>query len=265
MVVDRAGRRRQSAPVRRHRRPARRATVHSPDVRRPARGPARLRRGACHRMVSPVTDSSRSSWPSRCRWPWPAGPCPARAAPLADPEPVGVVAAAPGARGRGAASTRPRTPWGGGAPRRRPARVAPDKPVRAALPGGSRFAGPLAGRGVVVVDHGATRTTYEPVVGHGRRRATRWPPAAGSARSSSRGSHCFPARLPALGLAARARPTSTRSAWSAPDRCGCSPSSGGRPGRRPRAPAPARWARLATRWLRPAGAPAGRPAAAGRW
>ncbi len=37
------------------------------------------------------------------------------------------------------------------------------RPVLAALAGRVTFAGPLAGRGVVVVDHGATRTTYEPV------------------------------------------------------------------------------------------------------
>jgi murein DD-endopeptidase MepM/ murein hydrolase activator NlpD len=37
------------------------------------------------------------------------------------------------------------------------------QPVLTALPGTVSFAGPLAGRGVVVVDHGATRTTYEPV------------------------------------------------------------------------------------------------------
>jgi len=36
-------------------------------------------------------------------------------------------------------------------------------PVRAALGGTVTFAGSLAGRGVVVVDHGETRTTYEPV------------------------------------------------------------------------------------------------------
>lgn len=36
-------------------------------------------------------------------------------------------------------------------------------PVRAALPGTVTFAGSLAGRGVVVVDHGPTRTTYQPV------------------------------------------------------------------------------------------------------
>ncbi|HEX7739482.1 MAG TPA: M23 family metallopeptidase [Marmoricola sp.] len=37
------------------------------------------------------------------------------------------------------------------------------EPVRAALGGTITFASVLAGRGVVVVDHGATRTTYEPV------------------------------------------------------------------------------------------------------
>ncbi|MGI8644946.1 MAG: murein hydrolase activator EnvC family protein [Nocardioides sp.] len=36
--------------------------------------------------------------------------------------------------------------------------------VRAALAGTVRYAGRLAGRGVVVVDHGDTRTTYEPVI-----------------------------------------------------------------------------------------------------
>ncbi|WP_193612270.1 M23 family metallopeptidase [Nocardioides lijunqiniae] len=38
------------------------------------------------------------------------------------------------------------------------------QPVRSALPGRVLYAGPLAGRGVVVVGHGPTRTTYEPVV-----------------------------------------------------------------------------------------------------
>lgn len=37
------------------------------------------------------------------------------------------------------------------------------QPVRAALAGTVTFAGSLAGRGVVVIDHGPTRTTYEPV------------------------------------------------------------------------------------------------------
>jgi murein DD-endopeptidase MepM/ murein hydrolase activator NlpD len=42
-------------------------------------------------------------------------------------------------------------------------RGAPGQSVHAALPGSVTFAGMLAGRGVVVVSHGDTRTTYEPV------------------------------------------------------------------------------------------------------
>ena len=37
------------------------------------------------------------------------------------------------------------------------------QPVRAALPGRVSYAGAIAGVGVVVVDHGSTRTTYQPV------------------------------------------------------------------------------------------------------
>ena len=68
---------------------------------------------------------------------------------------------------------------------------APGQPVRTALPGTVTYAGPLAGRGVVVVDHGATRTTYEPVAASvsvgdvlaaGDRIGTLQVP----------GSHCFP-------------------------------------------------------------------------
>ncbi len=64
--------------------------------------------------------------------------------------------------------------------------------VRAAMAGTISFAGSIAGRGVVVVDHGPTRTTYEPVeaavsvgdvVGQGARIGT----LEGS------GSHCWPA------------------------------------------------------------------------
>lgn len=40
----------------------------------------------------------------------------------------------------------------------------PGQKVHAALPGRVTYAGPLAGIGVVVVDHGATRTTYQPVL-----------------------------------------------------------------------------------------------------
>ncbi len=64
--------------------------------------------------------------------------------------------------------------------------------VGSALPGRVSFAGRLAGRGVVVVDHGDTRTTYEPVsatvhVGD--------IVAAGDpiGRLELVGSHCFPA------------------------------------------------------------------------
>jgi len=42
-------------------------------------------------------------------------------------------------------------------------RGTPGQAVHAALPGSVTFAGLLAGRGVVVVSHGDTRTTYEPV------------------------------------------------------------------------------------------------------
>ena len=65
------------------------------------------------------------------------------------------------------------------------------QPVLAALPGTITFAGSLAGRGVVVVDHGATRTTYEPV-------AATVPVGTGVGAGAQigtlelAGSHCFP-------------------------------------------------------------------------
>ena len=56
----------------------------------------------------------------------------------------------------------PEDPWGAG---HRGADLlgSSGQAVRSALPGRVSWAGVLAGRGVVVVDHGATRTTYEPV------------------------------------------------------------------------------------------------------
>jgi len=65
------------------------------------------------------------------------------------------------------------------------------QPVLSALPGTVSWAGSLAGRGVVVVDHGTTRTTYEPVT------ATvpvGTPVAAGAQVGTLDlpGSHCFP-------------------------------------------------------------------------
>jgi murein DD-endopeptidase MepM/ murein hydrolase activator NlpD len=67
----------------------------------------------------------------------------------------------------------------------------PGQPVHSALAGRVTFVGTIAGRGVIVVNHGATRTTYEPVeaaigVGHDV--------IAGQiiGRLQLPGSHCFP-------------------------------------------------------------------------
>jgi murein DD-endopeptidase MepM/ murein hydrolase activator NlpD len=57
----------------------------------------------------------------------------------------------------------PSTPYGSGH-RGVDLAGAPGQAVRSALPGTVSYAGLLAGRGVVVVSHGETRTTYEPVV-----------------------------------------------------------------------------------------------------
>lgn len=63
--------------------------------------------------------------------------------------------------------------------------------VRTALPGTVVFVGPIAGRGVVVVGHGATRTTYEPVAATVTVGTTL---AAGDVIGTLQlpGSHCFP-------------------------------------------------------------------------
>jgi murein DD-endopeptidase MepM/ murein hydrolase activator NlpD len=68
---------------------------------------------------------------------------------------------------------------------------APRQPVRAAAAGRVTYAGSLAGRGVVVVSHGPTRTTYEPV------RATvrvgdRVDAGTVLGRLQASGSHCSP-------------------------------------------------------------------------
>lgn len=67
----------------------------------------------------------------------------------------------------------------------------PGQEVRAALAGTVTYAGMLAGRGVVVVDHGTTRTTYEPVTA-----AVLVGDAVAQGASIGRlelaGSHCFP-------------------------------------------------------------------------
>jgi murein DD-endopeptidase MepM/ murein hydrolase activator NlpD len=68
----------------------------------------------------------------------------------------------------------------------------PGQRVRAAMAGRVSFAAVLAGRGVVVVDHGATRTTYEPVMALV---AVGTQVAAGEVIGTLElgASHCFPA------------------------------------------------------------------------
>lgn len=63
--------------------------------------------------------------------------------------------------------------------------------VRTSLPGRVSFVGRIAGRGVVVVDHGGTRTTYEPVSASVRMGEE---VTAGQRIGSLEwfGSHCFP-------------------------------------------------------------------------
>ncbi|WP_319804419.1 M23 family metallopeptidase [Nocardioides malaquae] len=69
---------------------------------------------------------------------------------------------------------------------------APAQPVLAALPGEVTFAGSVAGRGVVVVSHGPTRTTYQPVLADV---AVSTPVSAGQRIGwlHPAGSHCAPA------------------------------------------------------------------------
>ncbi|MGH3307544.1 MAG: M23 family metallopeptidase [Nocardioides sp.] len=64
--------------------------------------------------------------------------------------------------------------------------------VRAALPGRVTFAGMLAGRGVVVVSHGDTRTTYEPVSADVSVGDTLAAGGRIGRLEAALGSHCFP-------------------------------------------------------------------------
>ena len=64
-------------------------------------------------------------------------------------------------------------------------------PVRSALPGTVTFAAPLAGRGVVVVDHGGVRTTYQPVTATVRV-GDRVAEGQVVGTLGLAGSHCFP-------------------------------------------------------------------------
>jgi len=84
----------------------------------------------------------------------------------------------------------PDDPWGSGH-RGVDLLGTPGQQVHAALPGRVSFAGMLAGRGVVVVDHGDTRTTYEPVTA-GVSVGDTVPAGASIGRLAMIGSHCFP-------------------------------------------------------------------------
>jgi murein DD-endopeptidase MepM/ murein hydrolase activator NlpD len=68
---------------------------------------------------------------------------------------------------------------------------APGQPVHSALAGSVSFVGRIAGRGVVVVDHGPTRATYEPVAASA---AVGDPVVAGQVIGTLEafGSHCLP-------------------------------------------------------------------------
>jgi murein DD-endopeptidase MepM/ murein hydrolase activator NlpD len=92
----------------------------------------------------------------------------------------------------------PTSPWGSGH-RGVDLLGRPGQQVRATLAGRVTFAGTLAGRGVVVVDHGTTRTTYEPVsptVSVGAEVATGG--VIGTLQTGM--SHCFPSTCLHWGL-----------------------------------------------------------------
>jgi murein DD-endopeptidase MepM/ murein hydrolase activator NlpD len=88
---------------------------------------------------------------------WGASPASADSDPVGmwplDPQPVVVAAFDP-----------PSSPFGNGH-RGVDLAARPGAWIRSSLAGQVSFIGVIAGRGVVVVDHGATRTTYEPVAG----------------------------------------------------------------------------------------------------
>lgn len=144
----------------------------------------------------------------------------------------------------------------------------PGQSVRAALAGTVAFAGRLAGRGVVVVEHGDTRTTYEPVVATG---AVGDRVDAGDVigRLEIVGSHCFPRSCLHWGwlrgevyldplLLVGAGPVRLLPLWRDRPASAVPILTGGLPWTGWRAPIDL-WR------LRPAGEPAGRPDATGPW
>jgi murein DD-endopeptidase MepM/ murein hydrolase activator NlpD len=84
----------------------------------------------------------------------------------------------------------PSSPWGAG---HRGVDLAgrPAQRVHPALPGTVSFVGSIAGRGVVTVDHGTTRTTYEPVTATVEV-GTAVTPRDTVGRLAFPGSHCAP-------------------------------------------------------------------------
>ena len=162
---------------------------------------------------------------------------------------------------------------------------APGQAVLAALPGTVGFAGSIGGKPVVTVLHGGRRTTYEPVVGLGRarpagrgRRRARAPrahrqpllPRAPACTGADRGhrddeEYARPAdagrrRAGAAAAAVARRAGHRRLPVDSPAASGGGVRSTGWPER----PAAGVVDRGLAR-LRPAGGPAGRPGAAGRW
>lgn len=84
----------------------------------------------------------------------------------------------------------PNVPWGSGH-RGVDLLGSRGQPVRTTLPGTVSFVGTIAGRGVVVVNHGTVRTTYEPVAAVVHRGQT----VGGGQQIGTLqlgGSHCFP-------------------------------------------------------------------------
>lgn len=114
-------------------------------------------------------------------------PCPATAGAVDDPVGVWPLVPQPDVVRRFEA---PGSAWGAGH-RGVDLSARPGQTVHAALPGRVTFVGRIAGRGVVVVGHGSTRTTYEPVEGT----ATVGDAVASGAplgQVEATGSHCLP-------------------------------------------------------------------------
>lgn len=200
------------------------------------------------------------------------GPAPSVAAPTARPDTtaVGVWPLVPEPSVVGAFDP-PDDPWGAGH-RGVDLAGAPGQGVRSALPGRVTYVGRIAGKGVVVVDHGDTRTTYEPVAATvslgdrvlaGDRIGTLLLP----------GSHCFPRACLHWGwlrgetyldplLLVGAGPVRLLPLWRDEPVTGSA--------RSPRTPPYAAWRPGLARWvaswsLTPAGVLVGRPIAAGPW